>query len=226
MATIILDVDGTLWDSTEQVARAWNKVIQEYLQEPAPLTGKMLKGLFGKPIEEIFETLFPNLSREEREELEKRCTKEEHVYMNVAPCYVFDGVLEGVATLSKTHDLYIVSNCMSGYIEAFLHNTQLAPYIQDHLCYGDTGRPKGDNIRQIMQKHGLTNAVYVGDTLGDYMASKKACVPFVYAAYGFGDVKDSPCAIDSFSQLLTLDFQTLQAEYRHKNTCCEEKTTG
>ena len=29
MKGIIFDVDGTLWDSTEMVAVAWNKVIRE-----------------------------------------------------------------------------------------------------------------------------------------------------------------------------------------------------
>ena len=29
MKGIIFDVDGTLWDSTEMVAVAWNKVIKE-----------------------------------------------------------------------------------------------------------------------------------------------------------------------------------------------------
>ena len=61
MKGIIFDVDGTLWDSTEMVAVAWNKVIKDEGIEHKELEEKDLKKEFGKPMEAIGESLFPEI---------------------------------------------------------------------------------------------------------------------------------------------------------------------
>ncbi|MGN1103006.1 MAG: hypothetical protein ACI4RG_12485 [Huintestinicola sp.] len=43
-------------------------------------------------------------------------------------------------------------------------------------------------IRLLMKKYSCKNAVYVGDTDGDCSAAFKADIPFVHAAYGFGEI--------------------------------------
>ena len=70
-----------------------------------------------------------------------------------------------------------------------LKTTGLAPYIKDHLCFGETQTPKGDTIRTLVARNGLKAPVYVGDTQGDADACKAAGVPFIFAEYGFGDVR-------------------------------------
>ena len=107
--------------------------------------------------------------------------------------------------MSEKYRLYIVSNCQDGYIQCFFQaNPRLEQYFTDYECHGSTGLPKADNIRLIVERHNLKSPVYVGDTLGDANASKGAGVPFVYARYGFGDVKEYDYAIDSFGELQQL----------------------
>ena len=36
----------------------------------------------------------------------------------------------------KKNSSFIVSNCQAGYIEVFLEDTGLAPYVKDHLPLG------------------------------------------------------------------------------------------
>lgn len=210
MDGIIFDVDGTLWDSTAEVAVAWNEALRNHSEVELVLTAELLKREFGKPLPEIVEDLFPELSKEEQERIADYLFKYENKRMETAPCVLYDGLKETIRELSKQYRLFIVSNCQEGYIEAFLKNTGLGECITDHLCPGDTGVYKAENIRMIMERNHLKSAVYVGDTQGDADACKAAGVPMIYAAYGFGTVKDPEAEVHSFRELLQFDFEKLE----------------
>ena len=54
---VIFDVDGTLWDTTDLVAEAWNHAVADFgIEREEPITGDTLKKEFGKA---VF-TAFPN----------------------------------------------------------------------------------------------------------------------------------------------------------------------
>lgn len=55
-----------------------------------------------------------------------------------------------------------------------------------------------------MERNNYQKAYYIGDTQKDKDACEFAKIPFVYASYGFGDVKDYDKKIDSFEELLNL----------------------
>lgn len=46
---LIFDVDGTLWDSTDLVAKAWNYVLETETNLPADVTGDLLKPFSENP---------------------------------------------------------------------------------------------------------------------------------------------------------------------------------
>ena len=210
MDGIIFDVDGTLWDSTAEVAVAWNEALRNHSEVELVLTAELLKREFGKPLPEIVEDLFSELSKEEQERIAGYLFKYENKRMETAPCVLYDGLKETIRELSKQYRLFIVSNCQEGYIEAFLKNTGLEECITEHLCPGDTGVYKAENIRMIMERNHLKSAVYVGDTQGDADACKAVGVPMIYAAYGFGTVKDPEAEVHSFRELLQFDFEKLE----------------
>jgi phosphoglycolate phosphatase len=81
-----------------------------------------------------------------------------------------------------------VSNCQSGYIEAFLDYYDFHRYITDFACYGDNKETKDVNIRLLAERNHLERYIYVGDIQGDYEATMKAGGEFIHAAYGFGEV--------------------------------------
>ena len=95
------------------------------------------------------------------------------------------------------------------YDEAFLQYSKLGEYFKDFTCPAYTGRLKGENIRIIMERNGLSEAVYVGDTQGDANSCKEAEIPMIYAAYGFGEVEKADASIQSFDELLDIDFDRL-----------------
>ena len=201
MDGIIFDVDGTLWDSTDNVAISWNNAITENSDLVANITGDDLKKLFGKTMDEILLALFPDLSKEEQKRLGELCFEYENNYLADNPGDLYPGIEETFKTLSEKTDLYIVSNCQCGYIEVFLKVTGLQKYVKDHLCFGDTNLPKHETIRTLMKKHNLTDVVYVGDTQGDFDACMNAEVPFIFAEYGFGNAPEAVSRITALTDL-------------------------
>ncbi|MFR8331031.1 MAG: hypothetical protein ACLU9S_00580 [Oscillospiraceae bacterium] len=65
-----------------------------------------------------------------------------------------------------------------GYIEfLLLGKGRLGRLIRDHACFGETGRCKGETMRLLMERNGIAEAAYVGDTQGDLEAARLAGIP-------------------------------------------------
>lgn len=204
MDAIFLDIDGTLWDSTHTVAKAWNQVLETKEEISLRVTPQRLKQLFGKPLYEIAAALFPEYPPKKQQELIDDCCSKEHDLLIREPGIIFPKVTETIKTLSQCYPICIVSNCEAGYIELVTKKLGIISCITDWECPGYSGLSKGENIRLVMERNGYKNILYVGDTQGDYEACQFAQVPFVYCRYGFGQPVGYDYAIDCFSQLIKL----------------------
>ena len=203
--SIILDIDGTLWDSRALVAEGYNIQLKEEGLEHLCVTAEELKPLFGKVLEEIADILFVSIPVPERYALMARCMHRENQHMHEDPCRIgYPGIRDTVEKLSEKYRLFIVSNSECGYPELCMEKLGLTPYIEGHLCYGDTGTSKGKTIRTLIEKHNIGSCIYVGDTQGDYEATLEAGVPFIWATYGFGTPEGYTAKISSFEELLNL----------------------
>ncbi len=202
---IILDIDGTLWNTTGVVADAWNKAIADCGFDAAQTTASGLQKEFGKPMNVIADDLWPNLSQEQKNILMKQCcVREQEAIEGNTKDITYPAVRDTIKALAQKFRLYIVSNCQSGYIELTMEKNKIADYIKDHECYGDTGMGKADNLRLLVQRNAIKAPVYIGDTQGDADACREAGVKFVWASYGFGSVQEFAAKIDRFDQLLDL----------------------
>lgn len=204
MDCIILDIDGTLWDTTPMVAEAWNRVLEKREDVAFRASSEKLKALFGRPLSVIASMIFPEFSKEEQTVLIDLCCEEEHRTLEETPGQVFEGVVETIRELSGHTKVCIVSNCQAGYIELTMKALGIEKYITDFECPGYTGLSKGENCKLVMERNGFTSAVYVGDTQGDCEAAAFAGIPFVFCEYGFGQTEHYDFKISKFSQLLTL----------------------
>ena len=204
MDCIILDIDGTLWDTTPIVAEAWNKALENRSDVAWRASAAKLQALFGRPLPVIASMVFPELPEAEQLVLIDECCEEEHHALKKTPGHVFEGVVETIKKLSEKYKVCIVSNCQSGYIELTMKCLGIEQYITDFECPGYTGLPKGENCKLVMERNGFKTAVYVGDTQGDAEASAFAGIPFVYCAYGFGQPETYDYKIEKFSELLEL----------------------
>ena len=201
---LIFDVDGTLWDSTGIVKNAWNDAIIKLGYPNPKITADRLKGLFGLPMDDIIKDILPDSTREERDRFTPLIYEYEDKYLDEKGGVTYPLIIETIEKISKTIPVFIVSNCQAGYIELFMRKTESAEFITDHLCPGDSGVFKAENIRRIVDKHGLKNPYYVGDTIMDFDACKEADCPFIFAKYGFGDAPEAEIIIDKPADLIGL----------------------
>ena len=201
---VILDVDGTLWDSTPVVAKAWESAIRDSLSMDRPVTPDELKGHFGKPMDVIARDMLPELDEDSRQLIMEKCCEYEQKALEentIDLCYPL--VRETIIEMSKSIPICIVSNCQAGYIELFMEKNGLTDHITDTLCFGDNGEVKADNLRILSERNGYKTPVYVGDTAGDLASCIEAGVPMIWASYGFGNVDKSQIAgeLTGFSDL-------------------------
>ena len=201
---LIFDLDGTLWSTIDSCLKVLNELRLKYPEITRKITREQVEQSMGKHFDQIVDIYFGYLDKERAEKIAK-----EGFQANIDNLIQNGGILypsleETIKGLSQKYKLFIVSNCVDGYIESFLDTSGLKEYFTDHECIGRTGLSKGENIKLIMQRNNIQNAVYVGDTMSDKEAADYANIPFVYASYGFGDVDSYDYKIDSVDNLLTL----------------------
>ena len=78
---------------------------------------------------------------------------------------------------------------------------EIEPFVKGHLCFGDNGLDKPDNLKKMIADYQLKNPVYVGDTKRDEECCEIAGGPFIFVSYGFGDVPDAQYRCDSLRDL-------------------------
>ena len=179
---IIFDLDGTLWDTSEQIEYVWKSVAKNYNIE---INNEKIKQIMGFTKDEIIEYLFKENVKEGNEFI-TRCQIQENKYLLENGGYIYKNTINTIKDLSNKYNLYIVSNCQSGYIEAFLKHYFIEKYFKDYECSGNTGLSKNENIKMVLERNNILEALYVGDTIKYYESAHKNNLRFIWAEYGFG----------------------------------------
>lgn len=199
---VLFDLDGTLWDSSVQVAESWNIVIEKELGQPNALTAQDIMQYMGMTMTEIADLHFGFLPPEKRYDLSHKCEVFENEYITERGARLYDGVED---TLKKLKDMgvqmAVVSNCQLGYVKAFLDSMDMWKYFVDYEEWGRTMLLKADNIKLVMERNGADKGIYVGDIQKDSDAAHKAGIDCIYASYGFGEISDAVATLKSFDEL-------------------------
>lgn len=197
---ILFDLDGTLWNSSAGVAKAWNEGMRRLGEKGKELSAEQTLAYMGLPMDEIARRLFPNDPSEKAMEKLSLCTALENEVLARSGGVLYEGLEECLQALRPDFFIGIVSNCQAGYIEAFLKAHHLEDAFDDHLCWADTKADKEVTIEKMVQKHDLGPVLYIGDIQKDADSSAKAGVDFAFASWGFGDVPDA-YHLESLAQL-------------------------
>ena len=200
---IIFDMDGTLWDSADNVAISWNIAMEQFGYEREPINEADMQSVMGKTMDKIAEILFNKVEGEERAALLELACKVENDYLREHGGVLYPEIRSTMEKLKEDYRLFIVSNCQAGYIEAFLDYYQFHDLVEDIECFGNNNKPKNENIALICDRNNVAkeDAVYVGDIQGDYDAATGAGIGFIHAAYGFGTIDGEVKKITTFAEL-------------------------
>ena len=201
---VIFDLDGTLWNTVDSCLKATSFVKEEHSDITRDVTKEQIESAMGKTSDEIVNIYYGYLPREKGEEYANEAFNKNVDNLLKDGGTLYPNTRDTIIKLSKKYKLYIVSNCVKGYIESFLNTSGLKDYFSDYESYGNTLLSKGENIKFVIERNNLKNPIYVGDTKGDMEASNYAGIPFVYAAYGFGKVEGFDYKINDISELLNL----------------------
>lgn len=197
---ILFDLDGTLWNATARIQEGWNLGREELGLAPT-LTLRQVEDCMGLLIEPLARRLLPELEESRLPKGIEVCVGHQLACLAGRGGILYPRLEETLAQLAGSYKLFIVSNCVEGYIQAFFAAHGLGKYFTDFEYPGRTGKAKAENITSVVKRNNLKRPVYVGDTQGDYDAATAAGVPFIHAAYGFGTVDAPVPAISSFDQL-------------------------
>jgi phosphoglycolate phosphatase len=201
---LILDLDGTLWDTCVTCAGAWNLVLGRLGIEHRPITDSDVRAVAGQPHTEAIRRAFPGFAEADIQRISEETQTEDNLAIARSGGELYPGVREHVPRLRALLPLMIVSNCQRGYIEIFLSTSGLGEHFVDFECWGNTGRTKSENLRSLIERNRLRSPWFVGDTEGDRQAASDNDVPFVHASYGFGEVALCDHRIARFAELVEL----------------------
>jgi phosphoglycolate phosphatase len=199
--SLLFDIDGTLWNASPATADSWNMGL-EALGIEKNVTASDIEHVAGKPFEECVETLLPHTTIQYPQLLDTLNHYEEMLVRQVGGrCY--PGVIDGIIQLAQHYPIFLISNCLTWYLDNFIQFSHLGPSIKDSDCYGVSRVTKREMMKNMVTKHALKQPVYIGDTRGDAEAAKGAGIDFIHMTYGFG--ADIPCTFScaTFAELVT-----------------------
>lgn len=194
--SLIFDMDGTLVNFVKQITKSWNHTCKIHGFNKS-FNSQQITSIMGLTAKEIGQLLFDG--DETKVDI---CCQEEVSYLASHMGKTYIPNKKFLNKLASKYDLFIVSNCLEGYIEVFLKHFHFEKYFKDYLN-STTGLSKGENIKQLVNKYHLKKIIYIGDTIKDYQASQEADVDFIWASYGFGSVNNTK-KINNLKELLDL----------------------
>ena len=122
--SIIFDMDGTLWDSSENVAASWSETIRssgDPLLRNKTITGSDLRSVMGMTMVEIAAKLFPELTETRRIDILEKCGENEKNYLAANGGELYPQLEETLSALSKTTGFLSSATARTGISRRFLN---------------------------------------------------------------------------------------------------------
>jgi phosphoglycolate phosphatase-like HAD superfamily hydrolase len=173
---IIFDMDGTLFQTDKilemSLEDAFNHLrTQKKWDTETPI--EKYREIMGVPLPKVWETLLPNHSNEERQQMDAYFLKSLIENINCGKGALYPNVKEVFSYLKdKGCCVYIASNGLIDYLNAIVGYYHLDQWVTETFSIQQIeSLNKSDLVHTIIKKYNITNGAVVGDRLSDIKAA-------------------------------------------------------
>lgn len=197
---IIFDLDGTLIDSSEDIAWAANMTLEELGH--GKIDSEKVKEGIGWGVKTLLQKIMPGESVE-RIEYARLKFLEFYRDHSVVSTYLYPGVMETIEYFNQNNKkMAVVTNKPFSLSEKILSDFDLTRYF-DIILGGDSvanKKPHPEPVEKAITSAGVTKdrSVIVGDSPVDCEAGKRAGIATIGVEYGFRsrkELEDAGCDV-------------------------------
>lgn len=190
---VIFDLDGTLMDTSDEIAAALARTFAD--AELPPLPKKAVEALIGRGIPSLVERALAQVGAPALELGEVVERFEGHYARIVGTAsHLFPGVLPGLQALARAEvPMGVVTNKSRYFTEKLLVRAGIAGFFAAVVA-GDDGirrKPHGDMLLAACERMGSSPAqtLMLGDSDNDILAAREAGCPVWCVPYGYNEGK-------------------------------------
>lgn len=181
---ILFDLDGTLIDSYEGIARGIDKVVEKFGVE---LPKDIYRRFIGPPLTESFGRYMPELDMQEVLQV----FRSYYLNQGVLEYKLFDGVKEMLASLkSHGYKLFVATSKREDTAEEIIRHANILGYFERIFGAGfDNRKEKFEVLEYAFADSDIVKeeSVLVGDTMYDVDGARIVGIDSIAISYGFGD---------------------------------------
>lgn len=181
---LLFDLDGTLIDSYEGIARGIDKVVEKFKVE---LPREVYKYFIGPPLTESFSKYLPDLDMIEVLKVFRRY----YLSVGVFEYSLYDGVKEMLCALkSQGYKLYVATSKREDTAIAILEHSDILGCFERVFGAGfENRKEKFEVLEYAFADSDLvkSESVLIGDTMYDVDGARIVGIDSIAIAYGFGD---------------------------------------
>ncbi len=203
ITAILFDLDGTITDSYAGLQHAFNYAYQQVYQQTSTHN---IRPLVGPPMRQIFKKI---TGEQDEEKINEFIHIFQHKYdtESYRMSELFGGMAELLKQLADNGiQLYIATNKRLLPTHSVLKHLGIDSYFKAVYSIDSIQPPyadKGLMVKDILEQEHLQPAhtLFIGDTLHDQHGAETNGLKFIYAEYGFGDLKDLPYSVKHAQEL-------------------------
>lgn len=209
--SIIFDFDGTLHDTIKIYYPAFSegvKILKEHgYAKDFELSENNVKRFLGEKPNFAYDLLAKDADEDFKIKVMTHVGQkmDENIRNKVGKLY--DGTEEVLEKLSKTYDLYILSNCRESYLDQALDIYGIKKYFKKYYSAETFDFIPKDEIISREIKNLKEEIIFVGDRHHDMDAAHKNNLRSIFCTYGFGpegEGKEATYKINSIREMLEI----------------------